>query len=229
LVIFNRVWKDVVNWLEADTIVVAQGKVDSERGEPKILVDRITTDIDNVEPLQGVVRANGPKGAPGPVRTATPEEKKPNPRVEQLHTEVSLSTEIELPSAEVPPAVLEVEAKPSDQPQETSEPSSGNGQTSESKVEIKQELQSDGETRMITIMLESTGDRQRDSLRLRRVHGLLTSFPGHDHFAFLLYEASRRYHLEFPNFTTGYCPELHGQLVDLLGEDVVRVEPLRIQ
>jgi DNA polymerase-3 subunit alpha len=229
LVIFNRVWKDVVNWLEVDTIVVAQGKVDSERGEPKILVDRITTDIESVEPLEGVVRVNGPKGVSGPARTVTPEENRPDHRGEVLHTEVSLSTDIELPPADVLPAVLEVEAEPSDQPEQTSGPSSGNGQASESRVEIKREVQNDGETRMITIMLESTGNRQRDSLRLRRVHGLLTSFPGNDHFAFLLYEASRRYHLEFPNFTTGYCPELHGLLVDLLGEDVVRVEPLRIQ
>ena len=64
---------------------------------------------------------------------------------------------------------------------------------------------------------------------MRRVHGLLTSYPGNDKYVFHVFEASRRYHLEFPNSTTGYCPELHSQLLSLLGEGTIRVEPLRMQ
>jgi hypothetical protein len=152
--------------------------------------------------------------------------------VEEQQTEVIMTVAIEPvqpnESTQLPEAVptgIETEQRPAD-------PISGNGEDQDEALPldgIQTDVQSDAETRMVTIMLESTGDRQRDSLRLRRVHGLLTSFPGTDHFAFLLYEASRRYHLEFPNSTTGYCPELHGQLVDLLGEGVVRVEALRIQ
>jgi hypothetical protein len=83
--------------------------------------------------------------------------------------------------------------------------------------------------RMITIILRSTGDQQRDALRMRRVHGLLTSYPGNDRFVFHVFEISRRYHLEFPSSSTGYCRELHAQLHSLLGEDSVQVEPLRFQ
>jgi len=82
---------------------------------------------------------------------------------------------------------------------------------------------------MVTLVLESTGDEKRDLLRMRRVHGLLTSYPGTDRFAFHVYESDRRYHLEFPNSTTGYCTELHGQLTVLLGEERVRVDRLPIQ
>jgi hypothetical protein len=82
---------------------------------------------------------------------------------------------------------------------------------------------------MVTVVLDSAGDPKRDLLRMRRVHGLLASYPGADRFAFHVYESSRRYHLEFPNSTTGYCAELHAQLVSLLGEDKVRVERLPIQ
>jgi DNA polymerase-3 subunit alpha len=82
---------------------------------------------------------------------------------------------------------------------------------------------------MVTIILKSTGDRRRDALRMRRVHGLLTSYPGRDRFAFHVFETSRRYHLEFPSSTTGYCPELHAQLLTLLGEGSVQVDTLRIQ
>ena len=80
-----------------------------------------------------------------------------------------------------------------------------------------------------SLILRSTGDRKRDARRMRRVHGLLTSYPGADRFAFEIYEASRRYHLEFPNSTTGYCAELHTQLSRLLGEGTVHVTPFRVQ
>jgi DNA polymerase-3 subunit alpha len=86
-----------------------------------------------------------------------------------------------------------------------------------------------GDPRMVTVRLHSTGDRERDARRMRRVHGLLTSYPGRDHFVFHVYEASRRYHLEFPNSTTGYCADLRRELTMLLGEGSVQVEVLRIQ
>jgi hypothetical protein len=85
------------------------------------------------------------------------------------------------------------------------------------------------ETRQVTITLRSTGDQGRDAQRLRRIHGMLSSAPGGDHYSFLVYEASRCYHLEFPNSTTRYSLELHQLLMGLLGERAVQVEPLGLQ
>jgi DNA polymerase-3 subunit alpha len=87
----------------------------------------------------------------------------------------------------------------------------------------------ESEPKMVTVMLDTSGDRTRDALRMRRVHGLLNSYPGSDRFAFLLFEASHRYILEFPSSSTGYCAELHAQLVDLVGEHRLRIETLRYQ
>jgi DNA polymerase-3 subunit alpha len=81
---------------------------------------------------------------------------------------------------------------------------------------------------MITLVMQSTGDGKRDARRMRRVYGILTSYPGKDRFAFHVYESARRYHLEFPNSTTGYCTDLQSQLERLLGEGKVRVERLPI-
>ncbi|MGD8632301.1 MAG: DNA polymerase III subunit alpha [Anaerolineales bacterium] len=233
LVIFNRVWKDVVNWLEPDTIVVAQGKIDSERGDPKILVDRLTMDIESVEPLAGVSKNNSPKTTDAPISVGAPVRSPIEATPETARSEPVVAAEPEAAATFGVENLPEVEVRLSDTVRNVEEIRSGNGedqeQIKEEVVLTEQDRSENGQTRMITIVLESTGDRRRDALRLRRVHGLLTSFPGKDQFAFLLYEASRRYHLEFPNSTTGYCPELHGQLVDLLGEGVVRVEPLRIQ
>jgi hypothetical protein len=87
----------------------------------------------------------------------------------------------------------------------------------------------DTDPRLLTIRLTSTGDAQRDARRLRRVHGLLLSYPGVDRFVFHVFEASRQYHLEFPNSTTGFCKDLFTQLTLLLGEGMVAVERLRLQ
>jgi hypothetical protein len=87
----------------------------------------------------------------------------------------------------------------------------------------------DGSVSMITVMLRPTGDRTRDVLRLRRIHGIITSYPGNDRFAFHVFERGRGYLLEFPNYTVGLCPELLSRLAHLIGADNVRVEKITFQ
>ncbi len=87
----------------------------------------------------------------------------------------------------------------------------------------------DGTVRMLTIMLRSTGDKTRDVLRLRRIHGMVTTYPGNDRFAFHVFERGRGYLLEFPNFTFGLNPELFERLKGLLGAENLRVEPITFQ
>jgi hypothetical protein len=84
----------------------------------------------------------------------------------------------------------------------------------------------DGEIHMITVVLRSTGDKTRDVLRLRRIHGIITSDPGEDRFGFHVFERGRGYLLEFPNFTAGLCPELLTRLSALVGSDNVHVESI---
>ena len=86
----------------------------------------------------------------------------------------------------------------------------------------------DGNVHMITVVLRSTGDKTRDVLRLRRIHGIITSYPGNDRFSFHVFERGRGYLLEFPNFTAGFCPELMHRLTSLIGPDNVRAEPIPI-
>jgi hypothetical protein len=80
----------------------------------------------------------------------------------------------------------------------------------------------------VTIEIKASGDKQRDALRMRRIHGLLTSYPGEDRFVFVVHEGTKRYMLEFPSSSTGYCDELEKELVTLLGKESVRVE-MRVQ
>jgi hypothetical protein len=79
---------------------------------------------------------------------------------------------------------------------------------------------------MITVVLRSSGDKTRDVLRLRRIYGILNSYPGSDRFAIHVSERGRMYLLEFPNLTVGYAPELITRLASLVGQDNVRVEKI---
>ena len=263
LVVFNRIWSDVAKWLQPEMIVLVKGKVDTERGDPKVLVDMITADLKMVQPTKAA--------PPGPEVEDPPAIPYGEPEPTQPGYEVpDLSPQMEEEYWGTTPAVEHVvkRVKEADTPIETSlSPKPGKPQSSpiavfdeeqlgsqasegapvpgkgstlppllspepteiSPLVSLARELSGRTDPQMVIVILKSTGDRRRDALRMRRVHGLLTSYPGRDRFAFHVFETSRRYHLEFPSSTTGYCPELHAQLLTLLGEGSVRVEPLMIQ
>jgi hypothetical protein len=82
---------------------------------------------------------------------------------------------------------------------------------------------------MITVVMRSSGDKTRDVLRVRRIYGLVMSYPGNDRFAFHVFERGQGYLLEFPNFTTGYCSELVVKLQQLVGAENMRIEKITFQ
>jgi len=84
------------------------------------------------------------------------------------------------------------------------------------------------EPRMLALVLRSTGDKVRDIRRLRVIVGKLHSFPGQDRFSFLVFEHNHNYLLDFPNDTTCICSPLLSELSQIVGEENVRVEPIRI-
>jgi DNA polymerase-3 subunit alpha len=84
-------------------------------------------------------------------------------------------------------------------------------------------------SRMVTVVLRSTGDKERDTRRLKMIYGVLVSIPGKDRFSFMVFEKERRYLVEFPNETTGISPELVHKLTQMVGEDNIRIEPIQIQ
>jgi DNA polymerase-3 subunit alpha len=224
LVIFSRVWGEVSPWLELDTIVVVEGRIDSERGEPKVLVDKITTHFNEVKSAEPPTTAENFEHIDPPNVFALPEIKheveQSASRPAEMSQEDVVAPAVEIKSAIMPEEIRSVVSATVDE----------EGLHPVEVLPIPDILRSDPtETQMITINLETTGDQQRDALRMRRVHGLFTSYPGNDRFAFQLFEASRRYLIEFPSHSTGYCADLHAQLVALLGEGAIRVELLRIQ
>jgi hypothetical protein len=84
------------------------------------------------------------------------------------------------------------------------------------------------ELHMITVILRPGVDKVRDNLRLRQCYGILISYSGHDRFALQIFERSRGYRIEFPNYTTTFCTELVNRLASIVGADNVIVEALRL-
>jgi DNA polymerase-3 subunit alpha len=80
--------------------------------------------------------------------------------------------------------------------------------------------------RMIRVNLRASGDKVRDMLRLRRIHGLFVSYPGQDRFALYIFETGRAHLIEFPNETTGICDELHERLARLVRVEDIYVEEI---
>ena len=214
LVVFYRLWKDVAGWLKAGAIVLVRGRLDSERGEPKVLADSITTEFTFVSPAD-------PRPDPSLVSTS-----QVLPQAEEL-VEAAFGAAAPAPRPPIWPEArssgTETETMPAVLMTVVAEP------LPETAAEPDFTPRREGDALILTILLKSTGDPKRDALRMRRVHGLLTSYHGSDRFVFHVFEASRQYHLEFPNSTTGHSPELMAQLRHLLGDGMVRVEPLRLQ
>ncbi|MCJ7695474.1 MAG: hypothetical protein MUO40_08605, partial [Anaerolineaceae bacterium] len=78
----------------------------------------------------------------------------------------------------------------------------------------------------LMITLVSSGDKVKDKLRMKRIHGVLISCPGRDRFSFKVIEKKQCYTLEFPNLTTGLNDLALNRLRRMIGEDNVEITPL---
>ena len=259
LVVFSRVWARVGDWLESGMIVRVRGKIDKERGDPKVLANEISQEISITTSMEAeATRNSGDTWADAPPFNPMPEEDPsvsvdvgpigaPGMQQEYEHDpEVSPeiivagsnspdledSTEVRK-DADMGSGVLDTQTEPmvSVEQSQTPEYSPLNSfEIQKTPIpKFERTVLSEGDLSLVKVFLRSTGDRKRDTLRMRRVYGLLTSYPGGDRFAVYVFEGSQRYHLEFPNDTTGYCPELHSQLLELLGDANVQIERLRLQ
>jgi DNA polymerase-3 subunit alpha len=234
LVVFTRLWNEIAGWIETRKIVVVKGKVDAERGDPKILADSISTEFSLVRPLPAAATMpSEPAFDAEPL--AEPEleaeldpEPEPVAQLEPLSGVVELVAASELAAQEDTPIREAGRGEPSSEPA-SPPPTLPAGWGEIALADPRFREPGDTDPRLLTIRLASTGDALRDARRMRRVHGLLLSYPGADRFVFHVFEASRQYHLEFPNSTTGFCKDLLTQLTILLGEGTIAVERLRLQ
>ena len=94
---------------------------------------------------------------------------------------------------------------------------------------LGEQAEEPSEYRMLTLILRSQGDKQRDVLRLRRLYGELVSSPGRDRFGMMIVEGGHTFLMEFPNQSTGITPELLTRLKAMVGEENIKIERVKIQ
>jgi DNA polymerase-3 subunit alpha len=298
LVIFPRAWRQVSNQIEIDKLIIAEGRVDPESSEPKLLVDTIKTDFKitasrdsdslpiTLDSPDRELAETKTADTPLPSRMATPGEEEPEQQatsngVEEMQVPYKTHPGPEadpgrqaVDEDHLPPqpanfpddwdltsAVMSAVADPENaidlaetagntSKQSNSSPPAAVGNASqpheaeaEHKPEIGMELpeslpdylispstssESD-KVKMITIILRSSQDKVRDNLRIRQIYGTLITYPGKDRFAFHVFERTRGYLIEFPNFSTHVCPELLNRLKSFIPAEHLRVEEITFQ
>jgi DNA polymerase-3 subunit alpha len=93
----------------------------------------------------------------------------------------------------------------------------------------QEEKDKDHPPQQITVILRSTGDRERDKRRIKTLYGTLISFHGRDRFSFQIFENGKGHLIDFPNDTTRVCTEVLERLMKLMGEESWRVEEITFQ
>lgn len=94
---------------------------------------------------------------------------------------------------------------------------------------VQEESDKDHPPQQITVLLRSTGDKERDKRRIKTIYGTLISFHGRDRFSFQIFENGKGHLIDFPNDTTRVCLGMLERLKKLMGEESWRVEEITFQ
>ncbi len=269
LVIFPKTWERFGHFVHQDAVILAQGKVDAESGDPKVLVDLIqpltASDLNSTPPPThsapsggSTNRPNVSEPKPNPSYTPRPsnDDASDLPIVPEeppdwhLQDPQAFSSPLNRPVAE--PIVDPAPTVPATEPPRmivappVEKPKSLNLAVESSRtepfvtkvipplilpIEHREPMPAveKGSTRMLTVIMRASDDKDRDIRRLKRICGIARSSPGSDRFCFLIFEHSHRHLLDFPNDTIGINTDLLRQLVELVGEQNVQVEIIKLQ
>jgi len=79
-------------------------------------------------------------------------------------------------------------------------------------------------TRRLVISISQTSDEESDTAYLHKLVETLRDFPGQDAVNLCVVNGEKIVNLKLSNIYTNYCPELHQRLVELVGEEGLKVE-----
>jgi DNA polymerase-3 subunit alpha len=80
------------------------------------------------------------------------------------------------------------------------------------------------EARRLVIKLKQTSDEAGDIANLHKIINILRDYPGRDEVSLAIDNEKKVFRLRLPGIRVDYCPELHRQLAELIGEDKIRPE-----
>ena len=221
LVVFPRSWEVVKDWLEPDQLVTVSGKVDAEGMSAKIIANTIEHDLGKNEAAQ-------------------------------IH---SSSVDVEIKESDSftqdaiggtsDTGVITSDVFHESEGLVTSEVDPNNEDESADRYNVDMFLSSSdakagvqaqasiGESpsrtlKKVILTLRPSGDLMNYKLRIKWAYNVLTSFPGKDRFAVVVYEDDGRcFELDFSERSTGYCDELSRELLKIVDSpEDIEVHPL---
>jgi len=239
VVLFPRTWNKVQALIDSEDlrgfdegeVVSIKGKFDVSRGDPQIICDMVTQNFTYMEAL-GSQEANS-QGENMPVwaehtsdiTTSTAKnEMPPLPDLPQEMTDSDIPPWLE--DEDFYDDTGEIAREPATVDTPVMAPVAGVAGGSvaaltpvETKTQTDWQITTEPQAEAqhwIKIYFNRSGDDERDRRRLVRLHGLLVSYPGPDRFTIIVESADSEEILEFPNHSTGYCPELIDDLLTVV-------------
>lgn len=240
LVIFPRTWANNQKLIRTNEIMIAQGKVDTDRAEPKVLVDSMEVvhlaqpsaqlpeetlgfpDTQDLEPYEEFLEVDVVNFESEEIQLSTPQTSQGN-----IHLGAEQVLQESVKDAAPRYSVEDASAQISEEKPEFLS-SKLNVSPKRLLPEVENSVNpvnySSAEKHTVVIQLKSTGDKERDNRRLSQIYGVLTSIPGKDQFAFVCRENGNIYRLDFPNDSTSVSAALVKELKGMVGEANVSVE-----
>ncbi|MEZ4670535.1 MAG: DNA polymerase III subunit alpha [Anaerolineae bacterium] len=220
VVLFPRTWDKFGDLVEEGKVLIFGGKVDTSRGDVQIICDVVTdkqnfmlpeeaefTPVSNPEPplwLDETVDDDLDMPAPPP-----PPEPEPEAAV-VIAPATQGAAAVRTPALE-PQLVTASRPTPTINWMDAEEPDTSDLDLSAFETTTVPE-------RWLMIYFQRSPDAEKDRRRLRRLHGVLTKYPGRDRFSIVLEDQKQSFKMEFPNDTTAYCEDLVNDLLTIVGE-----------
>jgi DNA polymerase-3 subunit alpha len=259
LVIFPNTWTKYGRLVHTDSILLAEGKVDDQSTDPKVLVDSLQElSVDDLQNLPSTGKED--EHQPSPTSQVRAEPRHPASSYDPADDEPPMPPEPDDWILADPPINSDSSLSSTDYEAPVDEPvahketlatvaiaPSAAVQTIPAEVQLSDSIgpmpllilsphlydssraAEKGETHMVTVILHATGEKDRDIRRLKHVHGLLRSCPGNDHFCFYIFENGYRHFLDFPNDSTRVNSQMLDKLVELVGNENVQIETIKFQ
>ncbi|MCK5124364.1 MAG: hypothetical protein KAQ82_03960, partial [Dehalococcoidia bacterium] len=89
---------------------------------------------------------------------------------------------------------------------------------------VRQEVLQEPQRRHVMIDINQSGDADKDIERLHRIMNILKNYAGEDRVSLAIVSDDDVTNLEIPETMVNYCPELMGELSEVVGESNIRLE-----
>jgi len=223
VVLFPRSWQKFGTLIEEGSVIMVGGELDTSRGDPQIKAETITQNFNLMVPTDDV---NLPSHSNEPPSWAVENEDDdldmppppPEPVLEMAPVAVvapATQGAVAVRTPTVEPQIATV--RPAQQGVDWMSAESPDISDLDDLPPLDEEIKPVPE-RWMMIYFQRSDDAEKDRRRLRRLHGILTAYPGKDRFSIVLEDAKQSFKMEFPNDTTAYCDDLVSDLLTIVGD-----------